>query len=163
MSNLYKKILESISPLTSKIVEKYVDQTESFYEEEKKQLETTIKAKINITNFTKNKIFGIIFTIFNILLGIYAANISWTVNSLSNWPIILKIIFAIVSFLFAPLYLLLHLIFRYEHLPSSHNVVIKPQYAYGNEGAASLFGAANLPDSLKNTNYKSPYISNTML
>jgi hypothetical protein len=75
---------------------------------------------------TREKIFKITYNILNVLLGLWAASISWKVNTIGHWSIIIKIIFSITAFFLAPLYLLLHFLFRYECLsnlnPINNNV-----------------------------------------
>jgi uncharacterized membrane protein len=64
----------------------------------------------------------VFFYLINFIIGIWAVSISWKVNTVGHWSIIFKILFAIIAFLFAPVYILLHFIFRYENL-SNYDVL----------------------------------------
>ncbi len=138
----FTNILKIISPLSISVkenIEKFIDKNdankrneiEKFYNtinttsSSPSTLSTTSNKSNNITKennkiaykeTTRDKILRIVYDILNILLGLWAASISWKVNTIGQWSIIIKIIFAITAFFLAPLYLLLHFLFRYECL-----------------------------------------------
>ncbi len=145
----FSNILKIISPLSSNIknnIEKFINkekknEIENFYSSiENKTVENTEQKEKNnksisekSDNIDKNKesnnikkfdikfILDKFYTIFNVILGLWAAYISWNINTKGNWSILLKLIFSIAAFLLAPLYLLLHFLFRYECLFINNN------------------------------------------
>lgn len=52
--------------------------------------------------------------VLGIIIGLYAAYLSWQCNSKMNYGTFLKVIFAIFAYIFGLVYLILYLIMRYD-------------------------------------------------
>lgn len=49
-----------------------------------------------------------------VLIGSFAAYLSWTANSLVGWHTVFKVLFSLFAFLFPASYLFVHLVHRYD-------------------------------------------------
>lgn len=61
-----------------------------------------------------DRISAIMFIIIWVLLGVYCAYLSWTSNTLINWDVHYKVLFAFGAFMFPIYYLLMYFIGKYS-------------------------------------------------
>jgi len=67
--------------------------------------------EVNILNM--NHVTMLSFVIM-IIINSYAAFLSWECNTANNYPINLKILFSILSFMFGSLYIMYYILFRFD-------------------------------------------------
>lgn len=60
------------------------------------------------------KLSDILSFILGVVIGIYAAYLSWQCNTAMNYSTFLKVIFAIFAYIFGLVYLILYLVMRYD-------------------------------------------------
>lgn len=67
-----------------------------------------------ITNKNTNTKYSYLSTILGLVIGLYAAYLSWQCNSKVQHNIFLKVIYAIFAFFFGLVYLILYLLMRWD-------------------------------------------------
>lgn len=65
-------------------------------------------------NFAIFNLGGVIAMVISVVIGIAAAYLSWTCNTSINYNIVLKVIFALLAYVFGFIYILFYIIMRYD-------------------------------------------------
>ena len=77
-------------------------------------LPSPMTAPVSQNKFAVFSLSGIVAMVVGIIIGTVAAYLSWSCNTALNYNLGLKVVFAVLAYIFGLLYILLYMIMRYD-------------------------------------------------